>query len=150
MSKKRSQSARSRRRATPAPVARPSVRASRVKLIAAGAVGVVVVALAAVALSTRAKSPPPAHVEPPLPSFVGASTCASCHATESAQWSRSQHGAAMAAAIERTVLGDFADARVEYAGTTTRFFRRDGKYFVRTDGADGRVADFEVRTPPQS
>ena len=41
--------------------------------------------------------------------------------------------------------GDFHDARVDYAGVTTRFFQRDGKYFVRTDGPDGKLADFEVK-----
>ena len=33
----------------------------------------------------------------------------------------------------------------DYAGTTTEFFRRDGKFFVRTDGPDGKLADFEVK-----
>jgi len=51
----------------------------------------------------------------------------------------------MAAASERTVRGDFHDAKLEYAGVTTRFFQRDGKYFARTDGPDGQVADFEVK-----
>jgi Tfp pilus assembly protein PilF len=51
----------------------------------------------------------------------------------------------MATASEHTVRGDFNDARFQYAGVTTRFFRRDGKYFVRTDGPDGKLADFEVK-----
>jgi len=51
----------------------------------------------------------------------------------------------MAAANERTVLGDFNDKQLDYAGVTTRFFKRDGKYFVHTDGADGKLADFEVK-----
>ena len=51
----------------------------------------------------------------------------------------------MALANERTVLGDFDDARIDYAGVTSRFFRRDGKYFVHTDGPDGKLADFQVK-----
>jgi predicted CXXCH cytochrome family protein len=51
----------------------------------------------------------------------------------------------MQVADESTVLGDFADARFHYAGVTSRFFRRDGKFMVRTDGPDGKLADFEVR-----
>ena len=108
-------------------------------------IGVAAVALAAFGLASRAKGPPSAPAELPPPSFVGTSACASCHVAENTQWSRSQHGVAMAAANERTVLGNFNDARVDYAGTTTRFYRRDGKYFVHTDGADGRLADFEVQ-----
>src|SRR4029078_5855212 len=35
-------------------------------------------------------------------------------------------------------------ARLDGA-VTTRFFRRDGRYFVNTDGPDGKLADFEVK-----
>lgn len=48
-------------------------------------------------------------------------------------------------ASEQTVLGNFADARFSYAGVTSRFFRRDGKFFVSTDGPDGKLADFEIK-----
>ena len=51
----------------------------------------------------------------------------------------------MQEATESTVLGKFKDARFAYAGVTTEFFRRDGKFMVRTDGADGKLADFTVR-----
>jgi predicted CXXCH cytochrome family protein len=44
-----------------------------------------------------------------------------------------------------TVLGDFNDASHSHDGVISLFFRRDGKYFVRTDGPDGKLADFEVR-----
>jgi tetratricopeptide (TPR) repeat protein len=43
------------------------------------------------------------------------------------------------------VLGNFADARFTYAGTTSRFFRRGGKFFVNTDGPDGKLADYEIK-----
>ena len=110
-----------------------------------GAVGVAAITLAAFGLVTRAKGPPAPDAEAPAPTFVGTSTCASCHTEENVRWSRSQHGAAMALANERTVLGDFNHAHLDEAGMRTRFFRRDGKYFVRTDGADGKRADFEVK-----
>ena len=35
--------------------------------------------------------------------------------------------------------------RYTYQGVTSTFFRRDGKFFVRTDGPDGQLADFEVK-----
>jgi predicted CXXCH cytochrome family protein len=41
-------------------------------------------------------------------------------------------------------LGDFADARFEQRGAVTRFFERDGRAFVNTEGPDGRLADFAV------
>lgn len=77
--------------------------------------------------------------------FVGSDACAACHAAEAELWRGSQHARAMQHATDGTVLGDFADARFRYAGVESRFFRRDGRYFVRTDGPDGRLADFEVK-----
>jgi predicted CXXCH cytochrome family protein len=83
---------------------------------------------------------------PPLPpGYVGSRACAKCHAAESTAWSGSQHAVAMQTPDEHTVLGDFKDASLEHFGVTSRFFRRDGKFVVRTDGPDGRSADFEVR-----
>ena len=44
-----------------------------------------------------------------------------------------------------TVLGDFNDARFRRFGVTTRLFRRDGGFFVHTEGPGGRPADFEIK-----
>jgi tetratricopeptide (TPR) repeat protein len=51
----------------------------------------------------------------------------------------------MAEASGMTVRGRFDGAAVTHAGVTSTFFRRDGKYHVRTEGADGRHADFEIK-----
>jgi hypothetical protein len=51
----------------------------------------------------------------------------------------------MQEANAQSVLGNFDGARLQQAGVTTRFFRRDGGYHVRTEGPDGRPADFAVR-----
>jgi predicted CXXCH cytochrome family protein len=51
----------------------------------------------------------------------------------------------MQVADERTVLGDFAGVKFRNRGVTSEFFRRDGRFMVRTDGPDGKLADFEVR-----
>jgi len=51
----------------------------------------------------------------------------------------------MADATPATVLGNFTDAGIEYAGVRSQFFRRDGKFYVRTDGSDGQLATFEIR-----
>ena len=81
----------------------------------------------------------------PAVSHVGTAACASCHAKEHAAWRGSHHDRAMEVPDEKTVLGNFADARFLHAGVTTRFFRREGRWFVNTDGPDGRLADFEVK-----
>src|SRR5208283_3123515 len=77
--------------------------------------------------------------------FVGSESCAGCHAKAYGAWQSSHHAHAMQHASAETVLGDFAQARFRYAGIESIFFRRDGKFFVHTDGADGKLADFEIK-----
>jgi len=79
------------------------------------------------------------------PTFVGSARCADCHADEYAAWQGSQHSKAMQHATVATVLGDFDNAAFRYAKVTTIFFRRDDRFFVRTDGPDGSLSDFEVK-----
>ena len=50
----------------------------------------------------------------------------------------------MQLASDTTVLGDFADASLTVGGAASRFFRRDGKFVVQTEGPDGKPADFEI------
>ena len=71
--------------------------------------------------------------------------CAECHAKEQAAWHGSDHDLAMQVAGENAVLGDFANAQFKYAGTTTTFLRRDGKFVVNTDGPDGKLHDYEIK-----
>ncbi len=51
----------------------------------------------------------------------------------------------MAHATDKTVLGNFNDASFDYYGVHSRFFRKDGKFLVETDGPDGNLAVFEVK-----
>ncbi len=81
----------------------------------------------------------------PAAGYAGTAACAGCHAQEHAAWRGSHHDRAMEEATEQTVLGNFADARFAHAGITTRFFRRDGRFFVNTDGPGGKLADFEIK-----
>jgi tetratricopeptide (TPR) repeat protein len=87
----------------------------------------------------------PASVAAPAATYVGASACVVCHASESAAWRGSQHAFAMQEANAQSVLGDFNDTEFTFAGITSRFFRRDGKFYVRTDGPDGKLADYQIR-----
>ncbi len=62
--------------------------------------------------------------------FVPDGACASCHAQQHDEWSRSHHALAMQEATEATVLGDFDEAP---------FLRRDGRFLVRADGREHEV-----------
>lgn len=77
--------------------------------------------------------------------YVGSSACESCHGNEASAWRKSQHHDAMAQAGEKSVLGNFNNAKFPYAGLTSTFFKRAGKFFVNTDGPDGKLADYEVK-----
>jgi Flp pilus assembly protein TadD len=97
---------------------------------------------AATAPGTAGPAAVPPHA---APRFVGSAACKDCHAAEYQAWQGSQHDRAMQHATAATVLGDFNDAVFRYAGVESRFFTRDGKFFVRTDGADGQPAEFEIK-----
>ena len=77
--------------------------------------------------------------------YVGAQACASCHAKEFEAWRGSQHDLAMQHANDKTVLGVFDNAKLTYAGITSTFFKRDGKFHVNTDGPDGKLHDYEIK-----
>jgi tetratricopeptide (TPR) repeat protein len=77
--------------------------------------------------------------------FVGREQCIDCHTDAYESWLGSHHDDAMDVASEETVLGDFDDAEFEYNGIPSRFFRRDGKFFVHTEGPDGEMDDFEIQ-----
>src|SRR5271170_7839287 len=79
------------------------------------------------------------------PRFVDSQACAGCHAKEYAAWKGSQHRKAMQVADENTILGNFNGAPFAYAGVTSIFSRRGGKFVVRTDGSDGKLHDYDVR-----
>jgi tetratricopeptide (TPR) repeat protein len=79
------------------------------------------------------------------PSFVGSDVCAGCHQAQAALWRGSQHSHAMAHADDKSVLGDFDDTTFDYYNVHSRFFRKDGKFFVETDGPDGTLGTFEIK-----
>lgn len=76
--------------------------------------------------------------------FVGGAVCATCHRAEAEAWSGSDHDLAMQEATAATVLGDFDDAVFEAYGVTSTFFRKDSAFYVRTEGADGALHDYEI------
>jgi tetratricopeptide (TPR) repeat protein len=76
--------------------------------------------------------------------YVDNRQCLACHAEQARQWQASHHAQAMALPTPQSVRGNFAGAEFRHQGVTSRFFRRGAKYFVHTDGPDGRLADFEI------
>ena len=77
--------------------------------------------------------------------YVGTQICAECHPAETERWRDSHHDRAMTEATESTVLGDFSDVDFTAHGLTSRFYRKGGGYWVRTDGPDGVLTDYPIR-----
>jgi predicted CXXCH cytochrome family protein len=113
---------------------------------AAGAVAAAVLACGAGDSPEAADSPAgSAPIGAEGATFVGSAACAPCHPQQQGLWTGSQHDLAMQPATEETVLGDFDDARFAQFPVLTRFFKKDGRFFVNTEGPDGQMADFEVK-----
>ncbi|BDD06504.1 tetratricopeptide repeat protein [Aureibacter tunicatorum] len=77
--------------------------------------------------------------------FTGSKSCIECHQSEYDDWLTSDHYKAMAEATDESVLGDFNNITFEAQGNTHRFFKKDGKFMVHTDGAEGDMEDFEIK-----
>ncbi len=85
----------------------------------------------------------PLHADEPA-AFVGGQACAGCHTAETQRWKGSHHALAMQAATPTTVLGNFADAKLDHFGVVTTFHRDGDKFMVRTDGPDGVLHDYQI------
>ena len=76
--------------------------------------------------------------------YVGMANCVPCHEEEHRLWEGSHHDLAMQVATSKTVLGDFDDAKFELRGVTSTFFKKDGRYWVRTQNEKGGMEDYPV------
>ncbi|MEN9686178.1 MAG: hypothetical protein RLZZ28_1964 [Bacteroidota bacterium] len=77
--------------------------------------------------------------------YVGNLSCQSCHKTEHTQWAASQHHKAMMPATDSSVKGNFNNVSFSADGVQSRFFKKDGKFFINTEGEDGLNHDYEVK-----
>jgi Tfp pilus assembly protein PilF len=115
-------------------------RWERIALIAA-----VIILLSPVLYVLKSQRVQPSPAEGPA-RFVGSEKCKKCHETAYKKWQGSYHDLAMAVASEKSVLGNFDNVSFTdpYNHFTSRFYRKDGKYYVETEGPDGKPAEFEI------
>lgn len=78
-------------------------------------------------------------------SYVGDQSCKKCHATEFKEWKKSHHYMSMLPPNDSTVKGDFSNVTFTADGVSSRFFKKDSKFFINTEGGDGKNHDFEVK-----
>ena len=77
--------------------------------------------------------------------FVGSEQCLSCHQAEHDAQLQSDHYRAMEIPTDKTVLGDFNNATFTYNGISSRFYTKDGQFWINTDSADGSLQDYQVQ-----
>ena len=78
------------------------------------------------------------------PGYTGLVRCAECHTNNYAEWKQSLHSVAMTIPTDSTVVGSFNQASRSYGGVTSRMFKRDGQFFMETQGPDGQVNAYRV------
>ncbi len=76
--------------------------------------------------------------------FAGSNACRECHRSEYDKWAVSHHRWAMAEVSEESVRADFSNVVFQHNGDASRFYRKDGRYFVHTRGPEGKPAEFEI------
>jgi predicted CXXCH cytochrome family protein len=123
-------------------MAEPSLRRWEIAGLAALAVAVLAVPLSLV--RTRGAAGPTSPFAG-TPAFVGSASCRECHEVAWSRWKGSDHERAMDVASEATVLGDFGDASFTSHGVTSRFYKRDGRFYVYTAGPGGKMGEFEIK-----
>lgn len=89
-------------------------------------------------------TPVATHVKLAHATYVGRDGCIECHAQQHTEWKGSHHDLAMDLANATTVVADFNNTTFTKNGVTSKFFNKDGKYYVNTDGPDGKMTDFLV------
>lgn len=79
-----------------------------------------------------------------VPQFVGTGICADCHEAEVKSWQKSHHALAWTEPSEETVDGDFENAEFVHDGRKSRFFQKDGAFYIETDDFRDGTTTFKV------
>ncbi len=77
--------------------------------------------------------------------YVGRESCKDCHELQHQLFQGSDHDQAMEPATEEYVLGNFEDASFTHHGITSRFYKKEDKYYVYTEGPEGIMEEYEIK-----
>lgn len=76
--------------------------------------------------------------------YIGSEACGNCHQQALEDWQQSHHRQAMRSATSDSVLGNFDNSVFDHYGQRTEFYKKGGRYFVRTDNASGEMQEFAI------
>jgi tetratricopeptide (TPR) repeat protein len=80
----------------------------------------------------------------PDANFLGDQTCKECHQQEFDKWEGSHHDKSMDIATRETIIADFKGEQFFSQGVLSRFFQKNGDFYVNTDGPDGKNHDYKI------
>lgn len=76
--------------------------------------------------------------------YVGDSTCKSCHMAEYKKWLTSDHFKALQLPNDSSIVGNFNNTDFVADGVHSSFFKKDGKFMIRTKEGNEKPQDYEV------
>lgn len=76
--------------------------------------------------------------------YVGSDKCASCHKQEFASYKQSDHFHAMDVANDSSVKGNFNNSIFIDHGDTSFFYKKNGKFYVKTTDSTGKKKEFLI------
>ena len=76
--------------------------------------------------------------------FLGDNKCKECHKEQFKEWKGSHHDKAMQLADSTSVLGNFNDDKFTSQGVTSHFYKKEGGFYVNTEGPDGNNHDYKI------
>ncbi|MFY0628506.1 MAG: tetratricopeptide repeat protein [Reichenbachiella sp.] len=77
-------------------------------------------------------------------SYIGSTSCQSCHQEAYEDWQKSDHFLAMLPATDSTILGDFNNTTYEADGVKYNFFKKENDYYINTQSKDGDYQNFKI------
>ena len=114
------------------------------KLIGITATLVIVLSFPGYLLKERYLAARAVEMTEPTAEFVGRDQCIDCHREAYEKWIGSDHDMAMDVATTETVLADFDNTTFTHNGITSRFYSKNDRFYVHTEGPDGEMAEFEI------
>jgi tetratricopeptide (TPR) repeat protein len=83
-------------------------------------------------------------IEIPDSHFLGDNNCKECHKGQFKEWKGSHHDKAMQLADSTSVLGNFNNEKFTSQGVTSHFYKKEGGFYVNTEGPDGNNHDYKI------
>lgn len=77
--------------------------------------------------------------------YVGSEQCSSCHEKEQNEWETSQHSRSMSHASDATVLADFNNVSLNFAGKENKFYRKGEEFWVYIAGFNGQFEHYQIK-----